>query len=215
MFRWKKIRWIKKRDGREQVAEYATRKDFQRIFAEEMAGLHLLAFLLTANEEKAEQCFVAGLEESARGNAVFKQWARSWSKRSVIKNAVKAISSAPAEPGLVAGDGRIPRGAMGATGAENGQASNGSTELNDPQAAALVSAVTSLEPFRRFVFVMSVLEGYSVLECSALLRRPAKEVAAAKSKALEQLGAMSAVAQFDRGDARVSWASFLAPTEPA
>jgi len=67
--------------ARERATEYATCKDFQQIFKEDMAGLHLLAYLLTADPEKAEQCFVAGLEDSIHGNHVFRQWARAWSKR--------------------------------------------------------------------------------------------------------------------------------------
>ena len=76
MFRWKKSQ-----NALEQATEYATRNDFQMIFTEDMAGLHLLAYLLTADADKAELCFVAGLEDSLEGNQVFRQWARSWSKR--------------------------------------------------------------------------------------------------------------------------------------
>lgn len=36
-------------------AEYATCHDFQQIFTQDMAGLHLLAFLLAADQAKAEQ----------------------------------------------------------------------------------------------------------------------------------------------------------------
>jgi len=37
---------------------------FNRFFARRHGGLHRLAFFLTADEVKAEQCFVGGLEES-------------------------------------------------------------------------------------------------------------------------------------------------------
>src|SRR5262249_61353212 len=50
-------------------------------------------------------------------------------------------------------------------------------------AAALV-----LEPFDRFVFVMSVLEGYSHHECAILLGTTRREVLEARTRALEQLG---------------------------
>jgi hypothetical protein len=39
---------------------YATSADFGQIFHDEMEGLYLLSFLLTADREKAEQCFVSG-----------------------------------------------------------------------------------------------------------------------------------------------------------
>src|SRR6478736_10255988 len=80
---------------RGRATEYASCKDFQRIFTEDMVGLHRLAFLLTADQAKAEQCFVAGLEESIRGNPVFRQWARAWSKRAIIQNAIKMIAPVP------------------------------------------------------------------------------------------------------------------------
>src|ERR1051325_1905393 len=90
MFRRKR-----KQRAHERSAEYATCKDFQQIFAEDMEGLHQLAFLLTADQTRAEQCFVAGLDESIRGNPVFKQWARAWSKRAIIQNAIKTIVPVP------------------------------------------------------------------------------------------------------------------------
>src|SRR5690349_22928090 len=77
---------------RGRATEYASCKDFQRIFNEDMVGLHRLAFLLTADEARAEQCFVAGLEDSIHGNPVFRQWARAWSKRAIIQNAIKTMA---------------------------------------------------------------------------------------------------------------------------
>src|SRR5215467_15399775 len=85
--------------ARERATEYATCKDFQRIFNEDMVGLHRLAFLLTADEARAEQCFVAGLEDSIHGNPVFRQWARAWSKRAIIQNAIKTMAPVPSRRG--------------------------------------------------------------------------------------------------------------------
>jgi hypothetical protein len=53
---------------------YASTSDFDRIFHEEKDSLYQLSFLLTADHEKAQQCFVSGLEDSVKGNAVFKEW---------------------------------------------------------------------------------------------------------------------------------------------
>src|SRR6476660_2393178 len=78
-----------------RASEYANCKDFQRIFNGDMVGLHRLAFLLTADEARAEQCFVAGLEDSIHGNPVFRQWARAWSKRAIIQNAIKTMAPVP------------------------------------------------------------------------------------------------------------------------
>jgi len=44
--------------GKPSIAgDYATSDDFRKLFTEDMEGLHLLAYLLTGDQEKAEQCF--------------------------------------------------------------------------------------------------------------------------------------------------------------
>jgi DNA-directed RNA polymerase specialized sigma24 family protein len=176
--------------ARERATEYATCKDFQQIFTEDMVGLHRLAFLLTANEAKAEQCFVAGLEESIRGNPVFKQWARAWSKRAIIQNAIKTI--APVPP--VNGAAKEPPARVAQYG-------------GGPEGAA--ANVASWEPFERFVFVMAVLEGYSLRECSTLLACPVQDVVAAKTLALQRLAAETAQAPAVK--AVLTWAAFAQP----
>ncbi|HEY2114663.1 MAG TPA: hypothetical protein VGJ51_06215, partial [Candidatus Angelobacter sp.] len=151
-----------------RATEYASCKDFQRIFSEDMVGLHRLAFLLTADEAKAEQCFVAGLEDSIHGNPVFRQWARAWSKRAIIQNAIKTMS--PASPRL--GPERIKAAAA---------------SQDEPGVENVAAMVAGWEPFERFVFVMAILEGYSPRECSALLGCPVQDVIEAKSLALQRL----------------------------
>jgi hypothetical protein len=47
----------------ERSPQYATVTDFCEIFTEEMHSLYLLSFLLTADQDKAEQCFIGGLGE--------------------------------------------------------------------------------------------------------------------------------------------------------
>jgi hypothetical protein len=154
--------------ARERATEYATCKDFRQIFSEDMAGLHLLAYLLTADSVKAEQCFVAGLEDSIHGNLVFKQWARAWSKRAIIQNAIKVMSPAPGQRREIQ---------ESAPGLQSGNASNN----------RLVSVAAQWTAFERFVFVMSVLEGYSLRECSALLGCSDHDVMSAKSQLLQRL----------------------------
>ena len=151
-----------------RASEYASCKDFQRIFSEDMAGLHRLAFLLTADEARAEQCFVAGLEDSIHGNPVFRQWARAWSKRAIIQNAIKTIAPVPPRRG--------PEQAKAAIASQN-----------ESGVENVATIVAGWEPFERFVFVMAVLEGYSPRECSALLGCPVQDVVEAKSLALQRL----------------------------
>ena len=153
-------------------APYASSADFCRIFDEDMNDLYLLSFLLTADREKAEQCFVSGLEDAVEGNPVFKEWARSWARRAIIQNAVRAINPRPAERG----------------------GSSRSTSVDDhdkalpPQLQMEIAGVLGLEPFDRFVYVVTVLERYSDHECSLLLGCARREVLAARTRALQQLG---------------------------
>jgi DNA-directed RNA polymerase specialized sigma24 family protein len=57
----------------------------------------------------------------------------------------------------------------------------------------LAGPVTQLAPLERFVFVMSVLEGHSPAECSALLGCSMQEVVAARSQAMRQLASYQAL----------------------
>src|SRR5258706_14029025 len=92
-------------------APYATKADFGQIFHEDMSELYLLSFLLTADREKAEQCFVSGLEDAVNGSPVFREWARSWARRGIIQNAVRAINPRPAEE-----SGRLNSGSLSRNG---------------------------------------------------------------------------------------------------
>ncbi len=73
----------------ERATPYATVTDFVNTFNEEMHSLYLLAFLLTADHDKAEQCLVSAMGECAEGIGVFTEWARSWSRRAVLKSAMQ------------------------------------------------------------------------------------------------------------------------------
>src|SRR4051794_38747416 len=74
------------------VGPYATVADLKRIFTEDVNSLYLLSLLLTADPEKAERCFVESIGESTKGNHVFKEWARSWTRRTIIQSAIRLIN---------------------------------------------------------------------------------------------------------------------------
>src|ERR1700733_5032427 len=114
---------------------YASSDDFRRVFDQDINSLYLLSYLLTADHEKAEQCFVSGLEDAVEGNPVFKEWARSWARRVIILNAVRAINPRPTEE-----NGRSSSATVG---------SNGKTRTEDQ---VEIAAVLRLEPFERFVY---------------------------------------------------------------
>src|SRR5947208_8857047 len=125
--------------------EHATSEDFRKLFTEDMTGLYLLSLLLTANHEKAEQCFVAGVEDTVKGNPVFKEWAHSWAKRTIVNNAIKIMSP-------------HPNRASGTFAGMSPEVGGGLQRTQDHQAT--IASVLALEDFDRFDFFMSVREQY-------------------------------------------------------
>ena len=154
--------------------EYATSSDFCRIFVEQMNSLYLLSLLLTADPEKAEQCFVSGLEDSLRNNSIFKERAELWARRSIILQAIRLLCPRP----------------------------NDENELNEGSATQIVEVpaevraypnfvhVVRLNSFERFVFIMSVLEMYSNQECSVLLSCFRRDVINARTAVIRHLGSV-------------------------
>ena len=148
-------------------ADYATSGDFCQVFENDTSQLYLLAFLLTAIHTDSERCFVATVDAAFKEHAVFKGWARSWVKRTLIKNAIQIAS-----PLSRRGTGK--RDLWNA--AQHG--TPGDYEID---------AVTRLAPPERFIFVMSVLERYAAWECSVLLRCDMKKVVQTRMRALCEL----------------------------
>jgi DNA-directed RNA polymerase specialized sigma24 family protein len=147
------------------LSDQTTSADFCQIFTEHMDSLYLLSLLLTADPEKAEQCFVAGLSDSAEGNPVFKEWALSWAKRLIVQRAIQMVSPATKKRSVA------------------------NTLPPEGEIAPRLIAIFQLDTFERFVFVMSVLEKYSPQDCSILLGCSRQAVVEARSRALEYLGA--------------------------
>jgi hypothetical protein len=82
---------------KQEIAQTKNRRDvarrhiFCRVFESDMDRLHVLSFLLTGNHAMAGKYFVQGLEDAVKGNTVFREWAQSWARRTVIQNAIQMI----------------------------------------------------------------------------------------------------------------------------
>jgi DNA-directed RNA polymerase specialized sigma24 family protein len=179
----------------DKPGKYASSGDFCELFTEEMNSLYLLCFLLTRDPEKAEQCFVAGLEDSTKGNSVFKQWARSWAKRMIVENAVRIIAPHSNYAGGTVRAVYLDLNSKPGTVRPDG---------------ALIRIVLDLPTFERFVFVLSVLEGYSDHECSVLLGCSLPEIGEARVRAYMQVAGsyakndvLDCVELFDQDDQSV------------
>ena len=155
----------------EKAQVYATSTDFCRVFLENMDSLHLLSFLLTADRTKAEECFVSGLEDCVKGSCVFRDWARSWARRTIILNAVRMLVPGRDHDTAAPVPGDPVNCKFGRT----------------PQADAAIASILGLGDFERFVFVMSVLERYSDQDCSVLLGCSRQDVREARMRALQHV----------------------------
>jgi len=138
------------------------------MFQDDMNRLYFLCFALTAEHGKAEQCFLAAMEDCLKADGVFQNCAQRWSRRMVILRATQMLRPV-----------RSPD--------ENLPLPSGSSQSEALAAPAVLAALIDLPSFERFVYVMSVLERYSVQECAVLLHSSRKEVFQARNRAILQL----------------------------
>jgi hypothetical protein len=148
---------------------YATCQDFLRIFDEDMHGLYQLSCLLAGDDQKGEMCFVAGVEDCAKENRVFREWARTWTKRVIVQNAIRELRPRPSHSDSTT---VLPT----AFSSKNGRIEHFG-----------VNAVLGLADFERFVFVLCVLERYREHECALLLGCSASDVREARIQAIQEL----------------------------
>jgi hypothetical protein len=151
----------------ERTTNYVTVNDFCTIFTEEMHGLYLLALMLTADNDKAERCFVAGLGDCVEAIGVFMERPSSWARRTIFKHAIRMIMPVPEHSDNVSS---IKLHAAATSGDSN-----------------VFTAIIALSPFERFVYVMSILERQSDEDCSRLLGCSRRDVILARELALKRL----------------------------
>ena len=155
---------------------YASHEDFHTIFNEDLKALYHLSFLLTRDPAKAGRCLVTGLEECVSGNRVFREWARSWAKRTIVQNAIRELKPRPSQSTSPLS------GAMFSDVDQHSKGPGGHFEID---------AVLRLADFNRFVFVMSVLEHYSEHDCALLLGCSARDIREGRTRALKELATSS------------------------
>ena len=155
--------------------EYATRSDFCHVYLEQMNSLYLLSLLLIADPQKAEECFLAGFDDSMSNNSVFRESAHLWARRSIILHAVRLLCPRPNDEN------------------ESNAASLSRLIGNVPaevQQFPNFARIVGLNSFERFVFIMSILEKYSDQECSLLLGCFRRDVISARTAALRNLASV-------------------------
>ena len=141
---------------------HADRKTFCAIFERDMHTLYSLALLLTADRTAAEQCILAAFEECLHGADVFPGWERSWSRRTIVKQAIRTVKPRPDDSDVALDIARLT--------------------------ADVPARLMELRPFDRFVFAMTVLERFSPRESAALLNCVPSDVEKARLRVLQSLG---------------------------
>jgi len=156
---------------------YATREDCLRIFDEDLSDLYQLSFLLTGDHQKGERCFLSGIEDCAKENRVFREWARACAKRVIAENAIRELNPRRKD----SSSSSIPT-----VFSRNRQSSS-------PIGHFDVDSVLGLADFERFVFVLCVLEHYREHECALLLGCSVSEVREARTRAIAELASICQV----------------------
>jgi DNA-directed RNA polymerase specialized sigma24 family protein len=157
---------------REEVKQDARTKGARHGAEENLNAFYQLSFLLTRDHEKAERCFVAGIEHLVRGNRAFNQWAHSWAKRIIVENAIRELKPRLRQSNFYSYPTTFPY---------IGQLSS------SPRGHFELAAILALKDFERVVFVLSVLDQYSVEECAVLLGSSLSQIREARMRALQEL----------------------------
>jgi hypothetical protein len=156
--------WTQGYYGEDQTLPDRKITSYCALFADEMHSLYLLALLLTADHDKAMQCFLTAMGECVDKSEAPLEWARPAARWAVVRQAMKVMLPAP--------DGKA------------------TSFLSLGEAAAWenpLAGILALKAFERFVFVLAVLEGQSDRDCALVLRCSRDEVTMARMLATECL----------------------------
>jgi hypothetical protein len=149
--------------------QYATREDFRKILDEDLNGLYQLSFLLTADHQKAERCFLSGAQDCVNESRVFREWARPWTRRVIVENTIRELNPRPSR----SNSRSLPF-------LRNQQSSDATGHFT-------IESLLELEDFERFVFVLCGLERYRENDCTLLLSCSASQVRGSWINAIQKL----------------------------
>jgi hypothetical protein len=156
-----KVRWFGKTVN--ERCDYARKEEFVSVFECERVGLQKLALLLTANSQAAKRCLIRAFRECLASSSVSREWALSWTRRMVIRSAISLAMGLEGQPFVNTEDD-----------VENGLIAF----FPDDSLGAIKTSelILDLPEFERFVFVICVLERYSIHDCALLLGKSYRDV---------------------------------------
>jgi len=168
-----RARWFGKRVS--ERCEYASKEEFGSAFECEQARLQTLALSLTANSETAKQCLIRAFRECIASSSVSKEWVLCWARRAVIRNAIRLV--------------------MGPDGQSfvnpNDDPDNGLIVFSPDDSLgeiATAESILNLPELDRFVFVICVLERYSIHDCALLLGKSPAEISEVRHRVGNKVG---------------------------
>ena len=151
--------------AKNRAALYTTADEFCAIFNREMQSFFPLALVLTGDEAKAQKSFLGGLAKCRKATTVFKDWARSYARLAVIESAVDLLAPT--------------------TGKKVFSTASVSKDASCPE----LDLVLRLDVFERFVFVLTVLERFTVQDCAIVLKCRQQDVEQARVRAFDSIAA--------------------------
>jgi DNA-directed RNA polymerase specialized sigma24 family protein len=175
-----KVRWFGK--TRSERCEYAGREELASVFECQRAGLQKLALLLTADEQAARRCMILAFRECIAGSPISREWALNWTRRMVIRNAISLVMGRENESHVNTNDG-------------TDSALTGFSPDDSPGANAESESILDLPELDRFVFVICVLERYSMYDCALLLGRSPRDINEARQRVGNRVGNVDEVIQ--------------------
>lgn len=149
---------------------YATAKDFEQLFAQEITDLLRLSLHLTADAEKAESCLILAMRDCLFRSVVLRARMGSWARRMVIRHAVHLSWGTPHD--------------IVEDSAFEFQLQPSDYPLEELRESVTILTLPDLD---RLAFVICVLERYSILDCALLLRKTPQEVHEAILRAVAQV----------------------------
>ena len=169
-----RARWLgRKANGR---GEFASKEEFASIFECEQAGLQRLALLLTADSEAAKRCLICSFRDCVASISVSREWVVSWSRRVVIRNAISLLMESEGQSSINTNDDDAVNKLI--------------TFFSGDSSGALAEyeSILELPEFERLIFVICVLEHYSVHDCALLLGRSPREIEEVRHRVGNQVG---------------------------
>jgi hypothetical protein len=173
-----KVHWFGKTVS--ERCRYARSEEFAKVFERDRPGLQRLALLLTANSEAAERCLRRAFRECIASSTISKEWVRIWSRRMIIRNAVSLVLE-PEDESFINTNEDADHGFVAF-----------SQEVS-PGAIAGSESILGLPELDRLVFVICILEHYSMYDCALLLGKPLRDVNEARRRVGGQAGQVGAL----------------------